>query len=334
MSVMNIVDSANTNYCDDKCSLSFNYPASSTCVATNYGSMFSFSYNIDPTLTPVTFSNSNYNVDQIQLASPSIHLFNGSTAEAELIIIHNESANPNNKLYICIPISSTSNNPSQLLSNILNDVVDYTMNTQGDQQTFYIQNYNLNSIIPYNPYFYYQQESNGSTINFVVYGIQYAINISATILNDISSYIVANSNPEDIFPYESNLFFNQTGPGVTDSGEIYIDCQPINSSTETVEVAFKKQTSPVSGSSTGSNNEITKWLNSLGFGPTTVVIMMVMLLIGVVYIFLGKTNLLNNTKIKGSGSSKTIGNNILNERFTRSLGQGGIIRNSFLDFIK
>ena len=326
MSVMNIIDSATTNYCDDKCSLSFNYPPSSTCVVGNSGPFFLFSYNIDPTSTPVTFSNSKYIVAQIILFSPSVHLFNGSTAEAELVIFHYDSANRNNLLEICIPISSSSGKSSQVFSNILNDVVEYNMNKPGDQETFYIQNYNLNDIIPYKPYFYYQQGSN----NIVVYGIQNAINVPAKILNDIANYITPYPSPESIFPYESNLFFNQKGPGVSDSGEIYIDCQPINSATETVEVAFKKQT--ISGSSASSNNTIGIMFTNLGLNYTTVVIIFVILLIGVVYVALARTNLLNNTRIskKPKGNSETFKPfiNVLNNYVSPGGGLSNLFTNA------
>ena len=65
MSVMNITNNAVVNNCTDKCALSFNYPDSPNCIVENGGSYFNLSYNIDPTLTPVTFNNSQYKLDYL-----------------------------------------------------------------------------------------------------------------------------------------------------------------------------------------------------------------------------------------------------------------------------
>jgi hypothetical protein len=40
MSVMNLTENAIVNVCEDKCSLSFNYPNSPSCVITNSGKLF------------------------------------------------------------------------------------------------------------------------------------------------------------------------------------------------------------------------------------------------------------------------------------------------------
>ena len=243
MSVMNITNNAVVNNCTDKCALSFNYPDSPNCIVENGGSYFNLSYNIDPTLTPVTFNNSQYKLTQILLFSPSMHLYNGKNANAELMITHNDVANPSSVLFICIPITSTSNNPSQLLATILNDIVDYNMNNQGDKQSFLIEKYTLNNIIPYKPYYFYEQ-NNTQNIQIIAYGIENAIYIPKKILDDITKFISPYSNPSGIFPYVTTLLINKIGPTMSESGEIYIDCKPVDSTTETIEVAFKNQTDP------------------------------------------------------------------------------------------
>jgi len=326
MSVMDITNSSVINYCDEKCALSFNYPTSSTCIVTNQNFLFELSYDIAPTVTPVTFNNNKYNLNYILLYAPSIHLFDGKTVEAELIIYHTNSANPNNCLLICIPISSRTNTPSQLLSNIMNDIVDYTMNNGNDKETFIIQDYNLNNIIPKKPYYYYNQPTQNWDI--VVYGLQYGIYIPEKTLTDISGYIKPFYAPVIIFPYESDIYLNNTGPGKSsDSGEIYIDCQPIDSSTETVEVVFKKDTN-ISGGGAGSasanNTTAFVTLTDFGLGTTTIMIIIVMFIIAGIYIALGMRNIITRkwerykmspSKLSSSVISKNNSNNSLFDEF-------------------
>jgi hypothetical protein len=286
MSAMNITNNAVVNNCTDKCALSFNYPNSPNCIVTNYGSVFQLSYNIDPTLTPVTFNNSQYRLVNIILVSPSFHLYNGSNTQAELIIMHSDVANPSSILFICIPITSTSNNPSTLLATILNDIVDSNMNKSGDSQSFLIEKYTLNDIIPYKPYYFYEQQENNWQI--VAYGIENAIYIPNNILTDIAKYIEPRTDV--LFPYTTTLLINKTGPTMSESGEIYIDCKPVDSSTETIEVAFKNQTDPsdiadpTNLSSQTSNFSFTQFIDSIGINSTTFIIIAIVLILMVIYV--------------------------------------------------
>lgn len=279
---MNISTSGITNYCYEKCAISFNYSTSSSCIVTNEGTSLLFSYDATNT-TPVTFDNIQYNVSSINLYAPSLHLFNGSTTTAELVITHN-TINGSDLLYICIPVNSTSNNTCPILNTILNEVINTNIDTAGETtNNLVVDNYNLNQIVPYKSYFYYQQNRVNNTNyinNVIVYGLSDAIYINNHVLTGIVSYITPYT--EVLFPSEPNLNFNSKGPSTNDiGGDIYINCQPVDSSTEEVEVAFKQI-----ATSTISMKPFMKFLYSLGFNDTSIMILIAMSMIIVIYMIL------------------------------------------------
>lgn len=280
MSVMNLTENAVVNICEDKCSLSFNYPNSPSCVITNSGNLFNISYQLENSYSPVTFNNSQFyfHSNVIYLALPSIHEYNGSDTTAELFFCLTD--NTNQTLCISIPINSNAKNSSPLLTNILSDIVDYQINESGESKTININDFTLNDIIPYKPYYYYENDNT----NVIAYGIENALYISESTLSTLSSYItnIPDSVKAIIFPYTSTLLKNIKGPSISKSGEIYIDCQPVNSSKETSIQMFKKQSGETDDGK--SNVNFFQLLNAIGFDQTTVIILISMSIILLLYI--------------------------------------------------
>lgn len=283
MSVMNLTDSAVVNTCEDKCSLSFNYPNSPTCVITNTGNLFVIQYELDVNYTPVTFNNAQYHLqsNNIYLALPSIHQYNGAYTQAELLFFHTTDSS-NELVCISIPINSNSSFSSPTLTTLLTDIVDYNINESGESNTITINNFTLNDIIPYRSYYYYKN----SNVNYIAYGIENALYISDATLTTLSSYIantMTDTQKAQIFPYTTTLLKNQKGPSMADSGEIYIDCQPVDSSTETSIYAFKKPSSDANGEK--SNVTFAVMLESVGIDQTTIIILIAMSIVLLFYIF-------------------------------------------------
>ena len=281
MSVMNLTENAIVNVCEDKCSLSFNFPNSPSCVITNSDNLFSITYEIASSYSPVTFNNSQYyfTSNTIYLALSSVHEYNGSYNTAELFFYLTDSTNQT--LCISIPINSKASSSSPLLTNILTDIVDYQINESGESKTVNITNFTLNDIIPYKPYYYYQNDN----VNVVAYGIEHALYIQESILTSLSSYITVLSESEkaQIFPYTTTLLQNTKGPTTSQSGEIYIDCQPVNSSIETSIYTFNKPSSDVNGEK--SNINFMQILNTIGINQTTLIIIISMSIVLILYMY-------------------------------------------------
>jgi carbonic anhydrase len=226
-----------TGKCDLKCSYSFSYNNSS-CIATNRGEYLKLSYD-QSSSPPVLYNASGYDVQEIRLYIPSLHSYNDSKTDGELVIIHssNTGAKP---LLVCIPIKS--NNTSSVSALFFKTVIDTVANSapsDGESTTVNIPRYNLTSIVPKKPFFSYSAtepyQPCSSSVEYVVFDpLQASLDIMPETLSTLQSII--QSNPYDI-KTGPNLFYNEKGVGKGGAGnDIYIDCQPVGSSDENTEV--------------------------------------------------------------------------------------------------
>jgi len=221
-----------SGHCDLKCSYNFNYNASNS-VATNKGVYISLSYD-KGTSSPVIYNNQKYYVSNINIYNNSLHKFDGNFVSSELIIEHTPDLG-GDLLYVCIPIITSQNNSSA--SNTLGEIIKVVTNNapaQGETTNLNISNFNLNDIIPKKPYYAYTG-TNGLQGQVIVFGLNYAIALSSSIITSLTKII--KTYPLTIGG--GNLFFNKMGPNnksISNDG-IYISCQPTGSSKEEMQVS-------------------------------------------------------------------------------------------------
>lgn len=224
-----------TGKCDLKCSFSFHYNNSS-CVATNRGDYISISYDKSSN-PPVVYNATNYDVQEIRLYYPSLHSFNGSKYDAELVIIHysNSGSAP---LLVCIPIrKNNSNSLSATFFKTLVDTMSSSSPSEGEISTINFPKFNLSLFIPKKPFFSYSAtepyQPCSENVDYIVFND--ALDITDETLKTLQDFI--ESNPYDV-KTGPNLFYNEKGPNLSGSsnGEIYIDCQPVGQSDELTEV--------------------------------------------------------------------------------------------------
>ena len=280
-----------TGKCDYKCSFSFQY-SNSSCVATNRGDYLSLSYDKSSS-PPVLYNNAGYNVEEIRIYTPSLHSYNNSKMDGELIIVHtsNTGANP---LLVCIPIKSNNNSSiSALLFKTIVETVANSAPADGESTTVALNRFNLNAIVPKKPYFSYSAtepyQPCSTPVEYIVYApLNAALDMMPETLTKFQSII--QSNPYDI-KTGPNLFYNEKGPSVggADGGEIYIDCQPVDSSDEQVEVV----------TDTSSSISFQDWLNN----PAVKLVLGSLLFIVILYVI---KNLLNIIKPTKGGSADTM----------------------------
>uniref|UniRef100_A0A6C0B0U8 Alpha-carbonic anhydrase domain-containing protein n=1 Tax=viral metagenome TaxID=1070528 RepID=A0A6C0B0U8_9ZZZZ len=223
---MNISPQDITNTCNYKCAFAFDYPVSS-CVATNSGNSLMMSY-IDST-SPVIFNQTKYTITEWYVYSPSLHTFNNTKADAEIVITHTPVSG-GSPLLVCIPLSlnGTSGQASTTMSEII-DAVTKGAPSQGGSTSQGITDFTMNDFIPMKEFYNYS--SNGQ--DFIVFGIQSAIFISQANITSLNTVIQPVTSV--VFPSGAALFVNSNGPikGQGINGDnIYIDCQPTNSSEE------------------------------------------------------------------------------------------------------
>jgi hypothetical protein len=227
-----------TGYCDEKCAYSFNYQTSNTCNATNYGTYLELKYIDSGTTPPVSFNLNKYTVGNIELYSPSLHNFNGQPAAGEIIIYHTPIST-GSPLYVCIPLfanSNSTNTASQIITDIITQAVEKPLLQGAPSMNIKLNDHTLNSIVPMKPYYFYEETNN---YNIIVYGLENAIFISQTKINDLQTIIDVETITK--YPTVNYFYLNKDGPSTVSGGsEIYIDCQPTGNSKETEEVPYVK----------------------------------------------------------------------------------------------
>jgi carbonic anhydrase len=223
--------------CDLKCNYSFKYNDSS-CTATNRGDYISLSYDASSS-PPVLYNNSGYDVKEVRMYTPSLHSYNGVKTDGELIIVHSSITGAKNML-VCIPIKmNNSNDVSSILFTSVVDVMSRNAPTDGETTNVTIAKYNLDLIVPKHPYFSYSGtepfQPCSTSVDLIVFGpLISALHITQDTLNNLKKIISTNSY--DVKTGNS-LFYNEKGPGKSGAGdEIYIDCQPVGQSDETMQI--------------------------------------------------------------------------------------------------
>jgi len=247
--------------CDFLCSYNYIYNQSNS-TATNNGVFISLSYDKSNT-SPVVYNTHNYYVSQITIYSPSLHNFNGSSANAEIVIEHAPEIG-GDLLYVCIPIIASTN--SSDASNILTEIIQsVATNAPAANETtnLNLSNFNLNSIVPSKPFFSYAG-TQGLVGQIIVFGITNAIPINQKVLTSLTKII----KPYPITIGGGNVFFNKKGPnsvplGNNNNNGIYISCQPTGSSEEETQVSYN------------SKNPINYNLSTMMNNPTFVLVLQI-----------------------------------------------------------
>ena len=232
---INISNKNISGKCDLKCAYNFHYPESNI-TAKNQGVLIKLTYDNSKT-PPVTYNTQKYTVTGISITSPSLHLFNGSTTDAEIIIEHTPvKGGP--LLNVGIPVKSSSE--SSDASYLLNEIITITATnapSQGESANLSISGFTLDKIVPSKPYYSYTDNAKN---DWIMFGILDAIPLDASGSIATLKKII---KPYPLPMTGGGLFFNKSGPNSTKVGEgIYISCKPTGSSTEETEVKYSKNT--------------------------------------------------------------------------------------------
>lgn len=218
--------------CDLKCAYNFNYLESNT-TAKNNGVMISLTYDNHKS-PPVTYNTEKYTVTGINIISPSLHSFNGTKVDAEIVIEHTPvKGGPLLKVAIPIKSSSESSDASYLLSEIISNTATNSPR-QGETTNLGISGFTLNKIVPVKPFYSY---TDGNKDEWVVFDILQALPLNSNILSTLQKII----KPFPLPMTGGGLFINTSGPNTTKVGDgIYISCKPTGSSSEEIEVEYAK----------------------------------------------------------------------------------------------
>ena len=250
--------------CHQKCSYNFNYSNTLLIVKNNQTELL-FSCEKSKT-SSVTYNTNEYNVSSFSLYAPSLHQFNGNKVDGEIIIEHIPIYGGKN-LYTCIPILKT--NYSTAGSDIITEIIKETAKSapgQGDIANLTISSFNLQSIVPRQPFYSYSGEGTPYKGDFIAFDRTNSIMLTQQTLSLLTSLL----KPSYIIMSGGYLYYNPEGPNQTDS-DIYISCQPTGSSNEPTDSSNTSSTS-----SNNQNNDLSEIFNNEWF---------MMIIIAIVFIF-------------------------------------------------
>ena len=231
------LSSATAEKCTTDCELSFDYKETNLTVQ-NGGNVLSF--GVDPVMTPpVVYNNKKYTpiisaVIYDASSNPSISYDNVPPA-AFFVVIHQSGSN---RLLMMIPIIESSTNQtsaSAMLTKVLEDSASKAI-SQNTEAKLTVYDFSFQSIFPTNSPFFVINDNNSSTNVF----FKNPISIEKTVLDKLKQIIQPLTGGMGIT--SSKVYYNETGAGsnaLIKDEEIYIDCQPVNSSKETIEYVTK-----------------------------------------------------------------------------------------------
>jgi hypothetical protein len=183
-------------------------------------------------------------VESVHLYAPSLHLYNSNPTDAEICIIHHP-VSTGLLLYVCIPVKvfPTFKNSGSLLDTMIGRSAA-AVPKQGMTATLPITNFNLNNWVPKDAFFSYSTSDNKS--EFIVFGSTSAIPITQDSITKLTSIIKPYPSLLNLRPAGPKLFYNKKGPALTGGGgisnsDIYIDCQPTDTSDEEIMVSTEKK---------------------------------------------------------------------------------------------
>lgn len=230
-SPINVSTTANVLSCEVFCSYMHQYK-DSACTATYFPDHIKLSYDAT-TSAAVTFNNEGYNVREVNIYAPSLHTYNGSPADAEMLIIHDGAGK---KLIVSVPLVQSNNTATS--AKILDDIVGKFSSTvdktkTNDSQLINVQNYNMENFIPSSPYYFYMGGAPFSPCDgqysFVVFD---KIKSPVTIGSDTLKTLTGMIQPSGINAVSRNdYYYNSSGPNAKpgfggNKDEIYIECNP------------------------------------------------------------------------------------------------------------
>jgi len=276
--------------CDLKCAYNFKY-SESNITAKNKGVLISLTYD-NSSVSPVTYNDEKYTVSKIEITCPSIHIFNGSTTDAEIFIEHTPvKGGP--KLMVGIPMKSSSD--SSTASNLITEVIKGVATNapaQGDSTNLHLSGFTLENIVPKKPFYSYTESE---TTEWIMFDILEAIPLKKNTLSTLSQII----KPFPIPTPGTTLFFNSSGPntGATIGDGIYISCKPTGSSEEETAVEYTKNT-PSYDLSNLLENPVTKVIFQIIIG--CIIFIILFTLISYAYTFITTSTLITKGGAKHS----------------------------------
>ncbi len=224
-SPINISMSSIDGPCVLKCDYNYDY-GTYTPNMSNKGNYLTLNYSGKS--NPVKYNDEMYNVTQVRIYQPSLHTYKTKQADGKILIIHN---GPGKNLIVSVPfVSGGKTDKGSVQLNTLITEAALRVPNVNESVTTSSGNFSLNNFIPDKKgYFSYTgtlpySPCNG-TYSYIVYNVEDALNIEASLLTKLKQVITTTNTPVKI----NAFFYNKNGANSRGNDDnIYIDCQPVD----------------------------------------------------------------------------------------------------------
>lgn len=234
---IDINSSLTKKHCELKCTYQFQYSPSQV-ILTNKDTYLSLGdYNTSHT-DKVIYNNVRVdNHINPYIFSPSVHTFNGTIYDAELIIVHKGNGS---MMVVCIPINGLGSSNTDLASIIAPKYLDQILLHNESVNPSGLE-YNLsNSIKLGAPFFSYSSHlffDNCEKCDYIVY--TEPIIVSGSTISVLKNIL----KPHNISICTNNcpiLYYNIKGATSGQTGDIYIECKPTDHSGKEIPVPTQR----------------------------------------------------------------------------------------------
>lgn len=236
MSGVNISNQNISGECNQKCAYSINYIKQPFTI-TNYGQYLGLSYN--NSVADSEFNGKKMKVESIMIKQPSTLKYNNEYADAEITIsLIPELVGESLNVYIPISQSGKIGDSSNLMEQIVVSV-SKTAPTSGENTDKGLDELDLNKIIPKGRFFNFKNKQ--SRVNGIAYSLSDGIYLSKDNVKILRDMLTIRSG---VVTSDTDIFVNPNGAirgTLSGSSEIYIDCQPTDSSEQQVDVTYDKK---------------------------------------------------------------------------------------------
>jgi len=221
--------------CSSTCNFSYQYNTS-TCNVFHNDSHLNIPYDSGSGgLYPAKYNGVEYKVDHIHIYQPSLHRYDGTLADAEILAYHSSADGRN--LIVSIPMN-VGNGAGKQSSDIMNTILQNLPNrsSSGGKYVSDVNNFNLGNLIPKEGFFTYVGRhllpQHTGIYNYIVYHKKDAILVFrdsiASLIDQNRNTSITQTTPINEARMPKNMYYyNKRGANnAKGSGDIYIKCNP------------------------------------------------------------------------------------------------------------
>jgi len=221
--------------CSSTCNFSYQYNTS-TCNVFHNGYYLNIPYDSGSGgLYPAKYNGVEYKVDHIHIYQPSLHRYDGTLADAEILAYHSSADGRN--LIVSIPMN-VGNGAGKQSSDIMNTILQNLPNrsSSGGKYVSDVNNFNLGNLIPKEGFFTYVGRhllpQHTGIYNYIVYHKKDAILVFrdsiASLIDQNRNTSITQTTPINEARMPKNMYYyNKRGANnAKGSGDIYIKCNP------------------------------------------------------------------------------------------------------------